>query len=96
MLQTIRLDRRLRTGPDEDLHRFAARLRHDGQTCAADLHDLILQLLRRESCGALRLVTDDNFRAQLAVLDEEGVGGVERGEGGADGRELSVVALGLR
>jgi hypothetical protein len=62
------------------MHRSRSRLRDDRQSRAADFLNPILQLLRRQSCGALRLVTDDNFSARLAVLDEEGVGSVENGE----------------
>ena len=80
VLEAIRLDRRLSTGPDEYLHRFARWLRHDGQPCAADLRQIVLQLLCRESHRALRLIADDDLSTRQAVLDEVEVIGVERGE----------------
>ena len=62
--------------PYEHMHRSRSRLCDDRQSRAADFLNPILQLLRRQSSGALRLVTDDNFSTRLAVFDEEVVSSV--------------------
>ena len=80
LLQALRRDfepLRVLALPHEHMHRSRSRLRHDGQSRAADFLNPILQLLRRQSCGALRLVTDDNFSARLAVFGEEAVSGMD-------------------
>jgi hypothetical protein len=52
----------------------------DLQLRAADFLQVYLQLLRRQLRHPRRFFRDDDLRAGMAVLDEEGVGGVQRGE----------------